>query len=216
MTAATKLCLPVLLFAASSAAAPPSPGGRTPILIKMVNLSTLPPGTLAKGAAVAREIYARIGVETEWLDCTAAPGETAADSRCAAPVLALDIVTRILPKKLARRFRLPKPALGAAMLPPEGFGYLANAFSHRVDEIAHWTGADPITILGHILAHEVGHVLLSQPLHAKEGLMQAAWREDQLRRASGRSLQFTQTEVARLRLNIAARAAEIQGAQNTP
>ncbi len=183
-----------------------APGTSEPkIVVKMINLSNLTAGTLSKAAAVAQDIYLKAGVDTEWIDCSAYGGERADDARCGAKPGPAGIILRVMPRKQAKRFGLPKPALGVAMVPASGFGFLANAFSHRVDEISHWTGAEPVTVLAHILAHEVGHLLLHQPGHSDKGLMQAAWKQKQLKRAASESLRFTETELAKLKLNVASR-----------
>ena len=44
-------------------------------------------------------------------------------------------------------------------------------FRNRVDDMLNGRGAAAGTILGHILAHEIGHILLGTDVHASAGLM---------------------------------------------
>lgn len=195
----------------SSAAAQAGAGPRTdvpdegPILIRMINSSHLSDQLLRQGAKTARRIFNDAGVRTVWVNCTARESGPGRDPQCAREVDATDIVVRILAKKQAKRYELPKAALGVAIVPPDQFGALANVFSHRVDEIARWTGVDEITAVGHILAHEAGHLLLHQPQHSERGLMRAAWSRAQLKAAQTRSLQFSASELRRLHRNVAER-----------
>lgn len=73
---------------------------------------------------------------------------------------------RILSRRQARLYRVPREAMGAALFPPDGFAYLGNVFAHRVDEMSRETGVEPDVILGRALAHEAGHLLLDRPGHS--------------------------------------------------
>ena len=46
-------------------------------------------------------------------------------------------------------------------------------------------------ILGHAIAHEMGHVLLRTSGHSSTGIMRAQWTADDLRRAARGQLLFT-------------------------
>lgn len=54
-------------------------------------------------------------------------------------------------------------------------------------------------ILGHVLVHEIGHVLLGYDGHAKEGLMKATWSEAEQYAMRCRPMPFTGKEGERLR-----------------
>jgi hypothetical protein len=65
-------------------------------------------------------------------------------------------------------------------------------------------------ILGHVLAHETGHLLLGADSHSVSGIMHVPWRVKDLEiMAEGRML-FTPGEARRMRMNVQAR---IQAAQ---
>ncbi len=51
----------------------------------------------------------------------------------------------------------------------------AYIFCERVLAHAHSTGSDPGRVLGLVLAHEIGHMLLPEHSHTGLGSMKAAW-----------------------------------------
>ena len=57
-------------------------------------------------------------------------------------------------------------------------------------------GADAGLILGHVIAHEIGHLLLPYNSHARTGLMRGGWDTQQAMRAATGALTFTPKEAA--------------------
>jgi hypothetical protein len=101
----------------------------------------------------------------------------------------------------------------ARTLPPGVFG---------VSFLAHDAGAyadvffDPIErlrqvrkeislgeILGYVMAHELGHLLLGSNAHSREGIMQAHWESQQLHSVTRGQLLFTPAQAAKMRSKIA-------------
>lgn len=64
--------------------------------------------------------------------------------------------------------------------------------------------------LGRVLAHEIGHVLLSAPFHATAGLMRASFSVDQLARVDRTAFRLTCGNVDRLRARLSALAGDSQ------
>ena len=78
-------------------------------------------------------------------------------------------------------------------------------FYHRVQEIAEAGLASQPQILGHALAHEIGHLLLGSNSHSPTGLMRAHWGQSDLKKASLELLRFSRDEVGRIRDAVSAR-----------
>ena len=57
-------------------------------------------------------------------------------------------------------------------------------------------------ILGHVLAHEIGHALLRTDSHAEGGLMKAHWSRDDLSWMGFQNLGFTPGDAGLIRLNL--------------
>jgi hypothetical protein len=57
-------------------------------------------------------------------------------------------------------------------------------------------------ILGHAIAHEIGHVLLRTSGHSSTGIMRAQWTAEDLRRAARGQLLFTPEQSELIRAEI--------------
>jgi hypothetical protein len=88
---------------------------------------------------------------------------------------------------------------GVAFLSPEGTGCYSDVFYDRVAELhANWNVA-LADILGNVIAHELGHLLLGSNSHASMGIMRAHWQGEELRRLSRGSLSFTNEQTDHMR-----------------
>ena len=90
----------------------------------------------------------------------------------------------------------------------DGFGYIAKVFYHRVGELTLSRGDEerPI-ILGHMLAHEMGHLLLGLDSHSDTGIMHVPWEREELDQARFNSLLFTPEQVKQIRQQVLDRLA---------
>lgn len=78
-------------------------------------------------------------------------------------------------------------------------GIYASVFYNRVDEFANEGIATHSQILGHAMAHEIGHLLLDLRGHATFGIMRGHWSVQDLRSASMGDLLFNSRESALIR-----------------
>jgi len=86
-----------------------------------------------------------------------------------------------------------------------GLAFHTSIFYHRVEAIAKKAGLSRAVILGHILAHEIGHLLLGRDSHSPSGIMHVPWLTEELRLATQGSLLFTLRQAKRMRANAAER-----------
>ncbi|MGC2659783.1 MAG: hypothetical protein WA324_17630 [Bryobacteraceae bacterium] len=92
-------------------------------------------------------------------------------------------------------------ALGYA-LPFAHTGAHVVIFYDRVESLARVSNEEASMILGHAMAHEIGHVLLGSAEHASGGLMQASWTPATWRLASAGLLTFSREEAERMRAGL--------------
>jgi hypothetical protein len=78
---------------------------------------------------------------------------------------------------------------------------VAYAFFDRVAEFASSHKLLAATVLGHVIAHEVGHLLLREG-HTERGLMRAEWFKRDLELAQTGLLGFTPEQSARIRATL--------------
>ena len=93
--------------------------------------------------------------------------------------------------------RATSPVMGVAQRTPNGL--TAQIFFKQVQDFAYTYEVDLGTMLGHVIAHEIGHLLLPANAHSPTGVMQRHWDKALARDAVQGSLTFTEAQAARLR-----------------
>jgi hypothetical protein len=156
------------------------------IRVRVNNYTKASPATLVRAEREAGRILGNAGLQTMWLECPA--GHSAADSQdpCGGPLEATDIALRVLSESTQNKFQ--DTAFGFAVVP-----VLASVYYDYVAHLARSDNAEfeiPI-ILGCVIAHEIGHLLLGSNSHSVSGIMQGHWERGQIRHAVTGTLLFT-------------------------
>jgi hypothetical protein len=86
-------------------------------------------------------------------------------------------------------------------------GTLATIFADRVEALAGEARVDSSSLLGRVIAHEIGHLLLGTTRHNRHGLMRALWLTTELRRDAPIDWMFSAEEGASMRRHLMERAA---------
>ena len=176
----------------------------TRIYMRVYNYAEAPDAVLGAAKAEATRIYRQSGIKLEWVDCPCSvedvPNYPACQSLAGGPAV---LQAKILPKSMAKRLGAPRLAFGLAMIPKDGgFAFHSSIFYHRVEALAQGGGVSRAVILGHILAHEIGHLLLGRGSHSGSGIMHVPWDKLQLRRASEGRLHFTSRQGKQIRAQV--------------
>jgi hypothetical protein len=146
----------------------------------------------------AEAIVTDAGVDAEWIDC--GPPRQTLDSRCRSPRAADQLIVRIVREgEVTAADTDARFALGYAVVEATGVGALATVFTDRVQRLAHQSGTDRSVLLGRVIAHEVGHLLLRSQGHGVSGLMRERWTDTELVRDRQDDWQFSAADRARLR-----------------
>ena len=90
-----------------------------------------------------------------------------------------------------------------------------TAYYHRIESYARRTHVPADVLLGYVLAHELGHVLLRSDSHTAGGLMRADWRPHELAAMLDRHLGFDPLENGVMRAGFAAPTLARRGADPT-
>jgi hypothetical protein len=93
-------------------------------------------------------------------------------------------------------------------------GCFVNVFYQRAEELATDGELGLSKVLGHAIAHEIGHLLLGSNAHSPVGIMQAKWGPEELRRANRGDLLFGAKEAELIRAHVAVRMSQ-QATQTT-
>ena len=82
---------------------------------------------------------------------------------------------------------------------------LASVFYHRVLALRAETGRPAADVLGAVLAHETGHLLLGKGSHSPVGIMRCPWDTAELRALSRGELVFEARQSRAMTANVALR-----------
>ena len=103
--------------------------------------------------------------------------------------------------------------LGVAPSTQEARGINLWIFYPRIRAYSAELGMHASQLLGHVMAHEMGHLLLPYGAHAVAGLMRPEWDRAQVRAAAEGLLTFTPDQAALIRERLQASASPIAHAR---
>ena len=154
------------------------------IAIRFSQHREVPRGILTDAQNIVSDIYARAGVGVVWAD--------SADDR----VAALQITVIFAAEPPVRLLKL-RDVVAIAIAPERGCGRIAYVVWPRVQAFADGERVPVANVLGRVLAHEVGHLLLGPNAHSPDGIMRAEWNNADFTSGNHRA-GFTPEQSARL------------------
>ena len=92
--------------------------------------------------------------------------------------------------------------MGLAMIGTIPAGRIVYAFYERVEHHGRATSTDPAVVLGHVIVHEIGRVLLGHRKHSLAGIMRHNWDRLETERMRLGLLTFTNDEAAAIRRSL--------------
>src|SRR5689334_22370515 len=165
---------------------------RPAVTIQLRDYARVKPKSLDKAREIVSRMYKRAGVGIEWLG-DASPG--AEESRASAAQLTIDIVTA----SVAKRRGYSDDVLGYVSVPPEGgMGRIGYVVYERIKDVAAGGSSSTGDILGIIIAHDIGPLILGAGSGTLTGVMTRTWSLDELQRVNPMALSFTPAETDRV------------------
>jgi hypothetical protein len=160
------------------------------VTISVYNDAGVPGAVLLRGEDVAGRVFEQAGIEVKWLNCQVPAAIEEESKLCREAVFPQHLQMRI-----ARKARtLNGDAMGISFLATDGSGCYADVFYEPMEQVHKSSGADIASLLGHVVAHEVGHLLLGRNSHAASGIMQARWTAEELASNEMGKVAFTEKE----------------------
>ena len=127
---------------------------------------------------------------------------------CQRPLGPQDFVLRIVRTSKAGHANLAHSTLAFTLL-EDGNGAYATVLYEPLAELAAHYHAPASQLLGHAVAHEIGHLFLGANSHSPHGLMRARWDENDVQRAVERNLLFTRQQAELIRARMLAARREV-------
>jgi len=205
-----------------SVAATSSETGLT-ITIHVHNYAQVDQKMLTEAEEVTTGVFRKAGVKTRWVDTAATPATGQEISSSQGSVDLSHITLSILPASMAERLGRRGNVMGLA--PGSGRDrFLVYVFYNVVEALGQtqakarlegssYRQATPGQILGHAIAHEVGHLMLNMEIHSGNGIMRGGWNLKDLQDASYSCLLFTPQQAGVIRAEVLRRVHGPEGSE---
>jgi len=189
------------------------------LVVSVYNYTGLSEAQLRHAEEVAGRIFGEAQIQVRWLRCRHSQAEPAIDVGCKAPLAATELILRILSLGTGRQYHGNEHEMGEAIVPTDGSpGVYGNVYSDAVESCREKNPIARSDLLGWVIAHELGHLLLGTNSHSGAGLMRGNWSAEDLKLTRRTEFTFSPKEVKKLRADLenrTRRAAQIQTAQGT-
>jgi len=160
--------------------------------VRTYNYADVPSHILLNAEQHAAEIFRRADIDLAWIDCPVSRSEIEKFPVCTQLTGdARALTLKILPESMAAGYALPITNLGVTIQHHASF-----VFYQRVQLLSNDKGLSEPVVLGHIIAHELGHLLLGVGSHSLKGIMMEDLRSRYFRQAERGTLLTFSTEQA--------------------
>jgi hypothetical protein len=167
--------------------------------VAVCNLSQVSGTVIEHAQAEAAYVFRNIDVEIHWMDCGAEVG--AQD-----PGIRPDYIVRVqLGGKIAKPGPVSLEAMGRAFMDETGYGFMVDTYYGAINDlIVRFPLAGSDQLLGVVIAHELGHLLIGAG-HRPNGIMRASWGKEEMEALNRRHLKFNDWERATILHKLAMR-----------
>ena len=146
------------------------------LTVAIAQYAAVDPKTMKEAEGVASEVYRRAGIEIQWVEPSTYEGATR-------------LYVNVLSQAMAGPFYASDETVGFAIPGSRA----ANVIYERIRRAARRHHVASGLLLGYVIAHELGHLLLPAHSHSSSGLM----RPDlDMELAATKKLRFTTDQVA--------------------
>ena len=205
--------------------AEPSP--EMSLTVRLYDYAKLDVETLDIAQTELNQIFGQSGINVSWLSCARSMEEAQSNRACASKMSPTDIVLRVLPPAMHPDTSSKTTTFGVALVGPDvklprtasillqNVERLGEGRHERMDySVVHRSFSDQVflgRLLGYVMTHEVGHLLLNSGKHAGGGIMRGHWDVNVTARALTRQLHFGARELKRIRAEVERRTANGRG-----
>jgi hypothetical protein len=167
-----------------------------PLTLKVLIMDEVgvPAETLRHAREEVNRIFERFQIGLVWVEDTMPQGRF--------------LVVKIVSKAPSQKSQNPN-MLGVAAGSQEGLPTHAWLFYDRILNQHRALHLDASLLLGHVMAHEMGHLLLPYGAHTAAGLMKGGWDTTQARLAAMGSLRFDTAQAAIIRARLLSAASTV-------
>ena len=195
-----------LLSAEGAGAVPETRPDTIRLKVSVFNDAQVPPSVLQAAETRAQLVFKEAGVSLTWLDC-GTPEHWNTGLGCLDVAFPRHLSVRLVRGKQTGRDDI----FGQSFLNQQGEGNYANVYLTPLSSAKALQLISEGDLLGYVVVHELGHLLLGKSSHSTEGLMRAKWEVWELREAAQGNLLFSKSENERMRTRYWSAIARIEG-----
>jgi hypothetical protein len=184
----------VLALLCQASVARPKQADAVSLTVSAFNDAAVPPSVLLTARARAQSVFAEAGITLTWLDC-GTPGRSAANTDCTAIAYPAHLSLRLAKDGTHRA----KDTFGESFVDDRGQGNYASVYVTALDSSPALRVLSEGELLGYVVVHELGHLLLGKDSHSPQGVMRPVWGFEDLEQAAHGKLCFTPDQVERMR-----------------
>ena len=176
--------------------------------VRLLNYADVKDDLVVQAQGETAAVFRKISIKINWRDIEVPKKKrTNAEILAAEPPQELQLSVHLLPK--AKQWHPKGAVLGYALRRESEPGRLVSIFYDRLKTlvkrtkaISHWAPTEA-ELLGHIMAHEIGHQLLPYLSHTTDGIMTHDWNLDIMQDAARGDLGFSSEQGELIRAQLA-------------
>ena len=171
------------------------------LTVRYYNEAQVSAKALAVAVETANLALRQAGITARWVDCYA----DASACRYGDEFAVVELTIAVTAKDAPAFSGTTNFTMGVSLLPEKGTGVHAKVLWNRVTRYAKAYDVPAARVLGFVMAHEIGHLLMNTGAHSREGIMKAGWSGKDISLLAGRRLAFQGHEAAMMRRQLASR-----------
>lgn len=173
------------------------------VTLRIHNYAHLEPAVLAQAEDVATLIFRGAGVEVSSIDCSLYVAPHDKSPSCHEPMRRAEFAIRVIDRSWRQKSLAQFDGTGLALpCARDLVGCHAYIFYNPISQWAEDKDISASAILGHAIAHEVGHLLLGTESHSRTGIMRGLWTHVDLRTMARTPLEFTPEQGEQIRATL--------------
>ena len=170
------------------------------VTVSVYNDAGVPSAVLDQAEERGTGIFSRAGMDLAWINCS----QSATDqpvSGCARVEGPEHLVILIIPHMAGANV---DGKFGLSFLGAGGIGRYSDVFWDKIQELGN-DNVEEWAVLGSVMAHEIGHLMLGSHSHAISGIMRAQWNRNELRHIAMGTLRFLPEEEKQMKARYSSR-----------
>jgi hypothetical protein len=178
------------------------------LTVHVFNAAKVPEAELKRAVTVTSKVFDAAGVQLEWRHHGESDFLLRDNSPLNAERIGKGVIVWLLPKDFSNHFSWNPTAGSTFEAEPGRERNAAALFYDRVVQAARLAQSTRYAILGYLMAHEIGHMLLGANAHEPVGLMRGTWEISEFRSAERGDLFFFDAQASKIRAEVARRMSD--------